>query len=99
MSDKPESDLRFSPSFVTLDKGFKGAGGRLSYKKDLDKDSSLQAYADIQAGKPEGQSFFVKPSKIGLEYRKTFSKGGRVSTASKRADGIASKGKTRGRMC
>jgi hypothetical protein len=30
---------------------------------------------------------------------KKYASGGAVSTASKRADGIASKGKTRGKMC
>jgi hypothetical protein len=34
-----------------------------------------------------------------LEGMSTFSKGGKVGSASKRADGIAQRGKTRGKMC
>lgn len=92
-----ESSLRFSPQFVALDKGFKGVGGRLSYTKDLDKNSSIQAYADAMTGKPSGQPAFLLPQRVGLEYRRSFAKGGAVS-ASKRADGIAKKGKTKGRI-
>jgi DnaA family protein len=40
-----------NPQFLTLDKNFKGLGGRLAYTKDLDKTSSIQAYADLMAGK------------------------------------------------
>jgi hypothetical protein len=85
---------------LALDKNFKGAGGRFSYTKDLDKDSSIQAYADLMAGKSTGQDAFIKPNKIGVEYRKSFAKGGKVkaSSASRRADGIAQRGKTKGRF-
>ena len=88
--------VRLDPQFVALDKNFKGAGGRLSYTKDLDKNSSIRAYVDAMAGKPEGQSAFIKPQKVGVEYRRSFAKGG--VTASKRADGIAQRGKTRGKL-
>jgi len=89
-----------NPQFLTLDKSFKGLGGRLAYTKDLDKTSSIQAYADLMAGKAAGQDAFVKPQKIGIEYRKSFAKGGKVksSSASSRADGIAQRGKTKGRF-
>ena len=33
-----------------------------------------------------------------VRFRKSFAKGGKVSSASKRADGCATKGKTKGRM-
>jgi len=49
------------------------------------------------AGKPDGRDTFVKPQKFGVEYRKTFKSGGKVS-ASSRADGCCVKGKTKGTM-
>jgi hypothetical protein len=95
--EKENDSGKFSvnPQFLSMDKNFKGLGGRLAYTKDLDKNSSLQAYADLMAGKAAGQDAFVKPQKIGLEYRRSFATGGKVSSASKRADGIAIRGKTR----
>ena len=96
MTDK-EIEYNVSPQFLVLDKNFKGAGARLSASKDLDKSSKIQAYADVMAGSPKGMDSFVKPQKIGIEYRKTFAKGGKVS-ASSRADGCCVKGKTKGRM-
>jgi hypothetical protein len=86
-----------SPQFLVLDDSFKGAGARLSASKDLDKSSKIQAYADLVAGAPKNGNTFVKPQKIGFEYRRTFAKGGKVS-ASSRADGCCVKGKTKGRM-
>ena len=44
----------------------------------------------------------ISPAKVGqgygLRFEKKFSKGGKASSASKRADGIAQRGKTKGRM-
>jgi hypothetical protein len=96
MTDK-EIEYGVSPQFLALDKNFKGAGARLSASKDLDKSSKIQAYMDLMAGKPMGADGFIKPQKVGVEYRRTFAKGGKVS-ASSRADGIAQRGKTKGRM-
>ena len=95
--DQPKNDgVRVIPHFVAIDKNFKGAGGRLSYTKNLDKNSSIQAYVDAMAGKPSGQSSFISPQKVGVEYRRSFAKGGMA--ASKRGDGIAQRGKTRGKL-
>ena len=45
----------------------------------------------------------ISPAKVGqgygLRFEKKFAKGGKVNSASKRADGIAQRGKTKGRMC
>ncbi len=92
---EPES-LQLTPQFLALNKNFKGAGGRLAYEKALDKDSSIKAYIDAMVSKPAGQSASVTPQKVGVEYRRSFAKGG--MTASKRGDGIAQRGKTKGRM-
>jgi hypothetical protein len=44
----------------------------------------------------------LEPAKVGKGYgvrwSKSFNKGGKVGSASKRADGIAQRGKTKGRM-
>jgi hypothetical protein len=44
----------------------------------------------------------IMPAKVGqgygLRFEKKFAKGGKVNSASKRADGIAQRGKTKGRM-
>jgi hypothetical protein len=91
-----EGSFNLRPMGVTLDRNMKALMGRLSYQKPLGKDSSLEAYADMMAGKPTGGSAFVKPQAVGLRYNMTFAKGGK--TASRRADGIAKRGKTKGRM-
>ena len=98
MAEEDDGKFKVLPQFLALDKNFKGVGGRFAYTKDLDKDSSIQAYADLMAGKPTGQDAFIKPNKIGVEYRKSFTKGGKVSSASSRADGIAQRGKTKGKF-
>ena len=90
-------DFKVNPQFLVMDKAFKGAGARFSASKKLDKNSEISAYADLMAGKPKGRDTFVKPQKFGVEYRKTFKAGGKVSAAS-RGDGIAQRGKTKGRM-
>lgn len=41
----------------------------------------------------------AKPDDKKAVQAKPFAKGGKVSSASKRADGIAQRGKTKGRMC
>ena len=63
-------------------------GGDVSLEKEFEKGSKLRGkYHDS----PEEK-------KIGLEYEIPFKKGGKVSKASKRADGCAQRGKTRGRL-
>jgi hypothetical protein len=93
---KQPEPLQLTPQFLALNKNFKGVGGRLAYEKALDKNSSINAYIDAMVSKPAGQSASVTPQKVGVEYRRSFAKGG--VTASKRADGIAQRGKTRGKL-
>ena len=97
MTDESDVGFKVNPQFLNLNKQFKAAGARFSASKKLDKDSEISAYADLIAGKPDGKDTFVKPQKFGVEYRKTFKSGGKVS-ASSRADGCCTKGKTKGRM-
>ena len=75
-----------------------GLGGRASYRKQLDKDLDLEAYVDASLSKPKESSAKGEITGGGLKLIKRFKKGGKVSSASKRADGIAIKGKTKGRF-
>ena len=65
-------------------------GGK--YRKKLSPDSSLEFYGE------KSKKGMGEPWTAGVNYRKEFKKGGAVKSASKRADGIAQRGKTRGRM-
>jgi len=57
--------------------------------------SAIGDYArSLVKPKEKGHGTYVKDGKV-----VTYAKGGSVSSASSRADGIASKGKTRGKMC
>ena len=94
--DDKEGKFNLRPIGGQLDRNMKAIMGRLSYQKPFGKDSSLEAYADLMAGKPTGGSAFIKPQSVGLRYNMSFAKGGK--TASRRADGIAKRGKTKGRM-
>jgi hypothetical protein len=79
------------------DKYGSGAGGRASYSKRLAKDLNLEAYLEGHASKRKGSSAKGEITGGGLRVTKQFKKGGAVS-ASKRADGCAVRGKTKGRM-
>lgn len=75
-------------------------GGRTSYRKQLDKDLDLEAYLEGAATKGKGASAKGEVTGGGVRVTKRFKKGGKVkaSSASKRADGIAQRGKTRGKF-
>jgi hypothetical protein len=71
-------------------------GGQALYRKQLGKDLDLEAYVDSFINKPKGSSTKGKVTGGGLRLTKRLKKGGSVkSSASKRADGIAVKGKTK----
>jgi len=67
-----------------------GVGAR--YKKQLSPDSSIEFYGEKR------QKNVGEPWSAGVAYNKQFKKGGKVSTASSRADGCCQRGKTKGRM-
>lgn len=76
-------------------KGWKDTGidqADLTYAKRFKDDSELRAKVRKNVGKGQGEEY------IGAEYEIPFKKGGKVSKASKRADGIAQRGKTKGRI-
>ena len=95
-----EEKKRFFAKLTNLDLSKEGAGatGRVSYKLPLDKESELEAYADIAAQKRKGQKLDFSTPMLGIGYTRRFKQGGKVKSASVRADGIAQRGKTKGRM-
>jgi hypothetical protein len=98
MSDDEEKKKRLNAQLtnVDVDKSGVAAAGRVNYTLPLSKDSSIQAYADIEARKRKGEKLGLSAPTVGLNYTKTFKSGGKVRTASARADGIAKRGKTKG---
>lgn len=96
--DSKKLKLGMQPQFLESNKDFMGAGARLTADKKLGKNTDLQTYTDLMASKISNQDPSLKAQKIGLTLTHRFSKGGSIS-ASSRADGIAQRGKTRGKMC
>ena len=95
-----EEKKRLSAQLTNIDigKGGVGAAGRVSYKMPLDKQSELEAYADIEARNRKGENLALTAPMFGIGYTRRFKQGGKVKSASARADGIAKRGKTKGRM-
>jgi hypothetical protein len=75
------------------DKGIDRA--TLSYKKKLQNDHEFGAKIGANLNKDQGKTGV---DEIGVSYKIPFKKGGKVSSASKRGDGIAQRGKTKGRL-
>ena len=75
-----------------LDFGFKIMG------KDRAKSEPLPGKPSDKDKKPENLPGKGKTEKLG-EGMKKYASGGKVSSASARADGIAQRGKTKGRIC
>jgi hypothetical protein len=90
------------------DKGLLGIAPRMIASKAQEKDEAKDLASMAQAKEAETmqkqkmmevKSKRSRPQKTGMEGGyKGYAKGGKVSSASKRADGCAIKGKTKGRM-
>ena len=72
-------------------------GGRLSGIKQIDDDLDVEAYLEGQAFKPKEGKTNRQLTGGGIKVTKRFKKGG-VASASKRADGCAVRGKTKGKI-
>jgi len=93
------------------DKGLLGLGPRMIANRAQEKDEGKERAAMAQAKEAEAMQKQKMASKArrqrpqqaaestgGMGGYKSYAKGGSVSSASKRADGCAVKGKTKGRM-
>ena len=72
-------------------------GGRFSGRKQIDDDLDIEAYLEGQAFKPKDGKLQKNITGGGLKLTKRFKKGG-MASASKRADGCAIRGKTKGKI-
>lgn len=89
-------DFRVNPRFLSLGKDNQAVGARFSGTKKLGRDTALQGYLDVDATNDKYNGLRGRGTNAGVTLMHNFSKGG---TASSRADGIAQRGKTRGKMC
>jgi len=85
-------ELKDVISAPSMPKSFKESGGNMSPKK------SSSNMPSMRISLPDPLSGFDSKGKRVQNRDFDYKKGGKVSSASKRADGIAMKGKTRGRM-
>ena len=72
-----------------------GSRSSKDYKEKADRESEFSG--EMSFGSPRGRS--SDSSDRTPRMSDDYAKGGKVSSASSRADGIAKRGKTRGRMC
>jgi len=89
-------DFRMNPRYLSLGKDSQAVGTRFSGTKKLGRDTALQGYLDVDATNDKYNGLRGRGTNAGVTLMHNFSKGG---TASSRADGIAQRGKTRGKMC
>jgi hypothetical protein len=99
MAIKQEDTSEFAPMLNDMDNISRLRPGGPTARFDAPQPSiadKLRSALSISVG--GGQlSPEIGGGRVGAKWSKTFAKGGKVSSASKRADGIAQRGKTRGR--
>lgn len=98
MSDEDEKKKRLNATLtnVDVDKNSVSAAGRINYTLPISNNSEIEAYADVEARKRKGEKLGLSAPMFGINYKRSFKSGGKVKTASSRADGIAKRGKTKG---
>jgi len=89
------NDLRVIPTYASVNKDNQYFAGKISGTKKLDKNTALQGYLDVNASNDKYNGPRARGTGAGFTLMHNFAKGG---TASARADGIAAKGKTKGRL-
>ena len=106
--DVPDADFDF------LKKVYKRSGATVGPRQPMSEDMKRRIGAEVDklekkprgGGGSGGASSDAREMQLGSELdpkalmkRKDMKKGGKVSSASSRADGIAMRGKTRGKIC
>jgi hypothetical protein len=96
VSDKKEPNFNLVGQGAS-DKYGAGAFGRATVDKEIAKNLELQGYLEGHAFKPKDGKMQKGITGGGIKLTKRFKKGGSV-LASKRADGCAIRGKTKGKI-
>jgi len=89
--------VMYMPRYLSVDKDSQALGSRLMGTKKLGKDTALQGYYDVDTTNDKFSGVKNRRGGAGVTLMHSFAKGGKV-TASTRADGIAQRGKTKGRV-
>jgi len=94
-----DKDIKSGQTSLLLDDPYKDPN-RAEMEKRAVKDQDAKAARSGSKGPSGGGgSGGMGTGKMNRDISKNMKKGGKISSASKRADGIAMKGKTRGKMC
>jgi hypothetical protein len=96
MADKKEARFGLSGQGASSQYGV-GGSGKAFLEKEVAKNLELQAYLEGQAFKPKEGKTQSGITGGGIKLTKRFKNGGSV-LASKKADGCAIRGKTKGKM-
>ena len=92
-----QDDLRVTPRFASINKNSQYLSGMVSGTKKLGKDTALQGHLGVDLSNDKYNGPRARGTNAGISLMHSFAKGGKV-TASTRADGIAQRGKTKGRV-
>ena len=90
-------NLRVIPRFASINKNSQYLSGMVSGTKKLGKDTALQGHLGVDLSNDKYNGPRARGTNAGISLMHSFAKGGKV-TASTRADGIAQRGKTKGRL-
>jgi hypothetical protein len=90
-------DLRVTPRFASINKDSQYLSGMVSGTKKLDKNTALQGHLGVDLSNDKYNGPRARGTNAGINLLHSFAKGGKV-TASTRADGIAQRGRTKGRV-
>jgi len=96
MSQMPEG-VMYMPRYLSVDKDSQALGSRIMGTKKLSKDTAVQGYYDVDTTNDKFNGVKNRRGGAGVTLMHSFAKGGKV-TASTRADGIAQRGRTKGRV-
>jgi hypothetical protein len=89
--------VMYMPRYLSVDKDSQALGSRIIGTKKLDKNTALQGHYDFDTTNDKFGGLKNRRGGAGVTLMHSYAKGGKV-TASTRADGIAARGKTKGRI-
>ena len=89
--------VMYMPKYLSVDKDSQALGSKIIGTKKIGKNTALQGYYDVDTTNDKYEGLKNRRGGAGVTLMHSFAKGGKV-TASTRADGIAQRGRTRGRL-